>query len=121
MSRNADRVRSLYVDARPPDWLLILAETCDRRGQRKTAALLGVSPTLVNFAVNKTRAVHKLGYLEDKVRQRLMVTEIACPALGGISLDQCLQEQVAPFSAANPLRVQLYRACRNGCPHYKEK
>ena len=49
-----------------------------------------------------------------------MITMVACPVLGVLGRNECLREQAADFSAANPLRVQLYRACRNGCPHFKK-
>lgn len=42
---------------------------------------------------------------------------VHCPILGELAADRCLTTQLEPFSAANPLRVALYRACRGGCPN----
>lgn len=102
-----------------PDWVRALAEACDETTLRKVAANLGVSPAIISLAVNKERK--NLDFIREKVEADLMVTIVACPVLGEIGRNECLREQGKPYSSANPLRVQLYRACRNGCPHHKEK
>jgi hypothetical protein len=103
---------------RMPAWVRALAEACGERGMRKVAARLDVSPAIISLAVNKER--ENLEWIKGKVEAVLMVTIVACPVLGVMGKNECEQEQARPFSGANPLRVQLYRACRNGCPHYKE-
>ena len=102
-----------------PDWIRALAESCDNSSLRKTAAKLRASPAIVSLAINNQR--EKLEWIKGKVEAILMVTIITCPVLGVMGINGCLREQAKPFSSANPLRVQLYRACRNGCPYYKEK
>lgn len=102
-----------------PDWVRALAEACDDKGLRRTAGAIGVSPAMASLAVNRQR--DKLDFIKAKVTATLMVTIIACPVMGVMGKTECLQEQAKPFSAANPLRIQLYRACRNGCPHFKER
>lgn len=102
-----------------PDWVKALAEACDETSLRKIAAKLNASPAIVSLAIGNKR--EKLDFIKAKVEAVLMITIVACPVLGVLGRDECLREQAQPFSAANPLRVQLYRACRNGCPHYKEK
>lgn len=101
-----------------PDWIAALAQACDEEGLRKVAGKVGVSPALASLAVNRQR--DKLDYIKARVERTIMVTIVACPVLGVMSREQCLQEQAAAFTAANPLRVQLFRACRNGCNYYKK-
>ena len=102
-----------------PEWIEVLAGACDREGLRKVAERIGVSPAMVSLAVNKKRA--NLDFIRDRVTSAFITGAVDCPVLDVIDKQRCLQEQAAPFSCANPLRVQLYRACRNGCPHYQQK
>lgn len=103
-----------------PDWINALAEACDETSLRKTAAKLAVSPAIVSLAVNAKRDRVKLDFIKTRVEATLMITMVPCPVLGIIGRKKCLQEQAADFSPTNPLRVQLFRACRNGCRYYKE-
>ena len=41
---------------------------------------------------------------------------VDCPLLGEVGLGRCVEERRRPFSASNPQRVKLYRACRR-CEH----
>lgn len=100
-----------------PDWVRALADECDRIGLRNIAGRMGISPAMVSLAINNKR--ENLEFIKHKAEQKLMITIVACPYLGVLSVTECLQEQAKPFSGSNPFRVQLYRACRNGCPHYK--
>ena len=100
-----------------PDWVRTPAEECDASSLRQVAAKIGASPAMVSLAVNKRR--EKLDFIKAKVEARLMISMVACPVLGLMSRIACLQEQARGFSTANPLQVQLYRACRNGCPNYR--
>lgn len=102
-----------------PDWIKALAEACDETSLRKTATKLAVSPAIVSLTVNAKRDRVKLEFVKGRVERILMITTVACPVLGDVNRNECLQEQAAAFSAANPLRVQLYRACRNGCQHFR--
>lgn len=101
-----------------PDWVRALAEACDATSLRKTAATLSVSPAIVSLAICHKR--EKLDFIQSRAEGKLLAHLVTCPVLGSIGRNECLREQAAGFSAANPLRVQLYRACRNGCPYYKE-
>lgn len=113
-----EKARAAWGDPLP-EWIKALATACDEQGLRTTSAKMGVSPALASLAVNRQR--EKLDYIKERVTRTLMVTIVACPVLGVMSRDQCLQEQAKEFTAANPLRVQLFRACRNGCTHYKTR
>lgn len=102
-----------------PAWVRSLATACEGASVRKIAARLEVSPAIVSLALNKKR--QELDFIKGRVEQHFMTIQFGCPVLGVISINRCLQEQARPFSGANPLRVQFYRACRNGCPHFREK
>lgn len=102
-----------------PDWVKALAEACDEAGLRKTAAKLHVSSAMASLAINRKRI--DLSFIKYPVEKTLMVTMVACPVLGVMGRDECLREQAKPFSSVNPLRVQLFKTCRGGCPYYKEK
>ena len=73
---------------------------------------------MVSLAINRKR--EDLEFVRTRVEQHLLTIRLSCPVLGIISISQCSREQGRPFSSANPLKVQLYRACRDGCPYYKE-
>jgi len=44
---------------------------------------------------------------------------VDCPVVGEIPTHICLNYQKRPFTSVNPQYVQIYKACRNGCPHSK--
>ena len=102
-----------------PDWVKALAEACDEQGLRKVAAKLNVSPAIVSLAINRKRT--DLSFVRYPVEKVLMITMVACPVLGVLGRNECLQEQMKPFSGVNPLTVQLYQACRGGCKYYTHK
>lgn len=104
-------------------WLTALRAACAQSTQadvaRRLAALTGgkyPSPAVVNQAL-QGRYLGDLAHLQEAVEAVLLRTPVECPVLGEIGLDRCLMAQAAPFSAANPQRVALYRACRGGCPN----
>ena len=105
-----------------PDWIDTLAKTCDRSSQRKVAALLGVSPAVINLLINNKYAPRSHVEMEERVRfSALMMTIVACPVLGVIGRPDCQREQAKPLVTVNPLSVQLFRACRDGCEFFEGK
>jgi hypothetical protein len=103
----------------PPEWILVLAEECDRTSQGKAAARLGVkSPAIVNQAL-QNKYSGRMDRLEERVRGELMNKVLACPVLGEISARRCLDEQARPFTSSNALRLRLNRACAV-CPNRRE-
>jgi len=107
-------------DMREPDWIRALRAEVAKRGLRDTADLLGRSKSAVSAVLNGTyKANTKL--IEDRVRGELMNKRIECPVLGEISPAACQDWQEKPFAATNPERVAVYRACRNGCRHFRRK
>jgi hypothetical protein len=102
-----------------PDWIEALAKACDRESQRKVAALLSVSPATINLLINNKYAPRSHEEMKARVRaSALMMTIVPCPVLGVIGKPECLKEQAKPLVTCNPLSVQLYRACRDGCPFF---
>ena len=112
-----DKARAAWGEPLP-DWIKALAEACDESGLRRTAAKLTASPAIVSLAIHNKR--EKLDFIKPKVETYLMMTLVGCPILGIIGREKCLREQARPFSTVNPMKVQLFKACRNGCPYYKE-
>jgi len=95
-------------------WLEVLAAQCRRRSQAAVAEDLGVSPAMVNQSL-RGRYRGDTERLQALVEGAYMGRTVPCPVLGEVALNQCLDHQTRPFAATNPVRVALYRACRNGC------
>lgn len=100
------------------EWLDALRAACARSSQRKVAEQLGVSPAMVN-QVLKGAYSGDLDRMRRLVEGRYLNQTVHCPVLGEIPLDKCQWHQEREFGTGNPQRVQLYRACRSGCPHSK--
>lgn len=106
----------------PPQWIIKLAELCDQTSQANAARVIGYSGSLLNQVLqNKYQRKSKapLQKIEAAVSGALMNQCVQCPVLGEISSRNCVEYQRQDFAATNSMRVQLYRACRNGCKHYK--
>lgn len=98
-----------------PDWVLVLADECDRVGQAVTARRIGFGTSTVNEVIrNKYKG--RLDNVEAAVRGAFMGSTVQCPVLDEIAVDLCLENQKRPFSSANPTRVALHRACKT-CKH----
>jgi len=99
-----------------PDWVQAMAEECDRTSQRQVAARIGYSAGAVNQVL-----ANKYGAPTDNIAQAVrgayLSAVVACPVAGKIAADRCLELQKLPWAATNPQRVQLFQACRGGCPH----
>lgn len=106
------------LPARVPDWVMILAETCDATSRAKVAARLGYSPGVVSQVLNGSYK-GDLARVEGVVRGALLAETVMCPVVDEIARDVCLENQkrTPPFTSA--MRARLYRACRGGCPHYR--
>ena len=107
-------------DMREPDWLRALRRAVERDGMKKVAQQLGRSKGGISDVLNgKYGASTKR--IEERVRGALMNKRIECPQLGEIPPGTCQDWQDKPFAATNPERVQMYRACRNGCRHFRRQ
>lgn len=100
----------------PPDWIIALAEACQRETQSGVARRLGVSGSQISHVLANNYA-GRLDRIEQLVRGAYLGATVNCPVLGEISRDRCLDEQGREFAATSSLRATLYRACRGGCPH----
>jgi hypothetical protein len=98
----------------PPAWIEALALACDAATQNQVAQRIGYSPTVVSQTLSNVY-VGDLTAVQTAVEGALMGATVACPVLGSLGSDLCQQHQRAGFSSTNPLRIQLYRACRSGC------
>lgn len=102
------------------DWMGELRKAVERDGMKKVAQMLGRSKSCISGVLSgKYKADTKR--IEERVRGALMNKRIECPVLGEIAPGACQDWQDKPFAATNPERVAVYRACRNGCPHFRRK
>jgi hypothetical protein len=99
-----------------PEWVMRLAEECEKSSQNKVAKQIKRSAALVSNVL-RGKYGGDLVAVEDLVRGAFMAETIDCPALGPIPKHECRdwRGKAAKFSAHNALRVQMFRAC-NRCP-----
>lgn len=93
---------------------LLRDAVANHRSQSRVAKMLGYSTATISQVLGGCYqgAIEKvLQRVEEVFGQRI----VACPVLGEIGFSRCVQERRTPFTTANPLRVQLYRACLK-CP-----
>lgn len=105
----------------PPDWVRELADLADREGLRTAAKRIGYSASTVSMVLANRYGDGDMARVEEKVRGALMGVVVECPVLGAIGRDVCLDWQQKPFAATSSRRMQMYRACRAGCPHARLK
>ncbi len=95
-------------------WISELRSACTRLGQKEVARRIGYSPAVISQVVNG-KYPGDLGRVQAQVEGVLMKRVVDCPMLGEVTLDVCRGHQRRKFSTTNPMRVQMYRACRGGC------
>lgn len=119
---NSDWREALRQEGKRTEWIAALQVECEKTSQAKVAKALRQvdgfpSPTVINQVLHDT-------YPSDRGRERLqmlvegryMGVTLDCPVIGDIGLDVCAEWQALPFSAANSLRVEMFRACLK-CPN----
>lgn len=114
-----DNVRAAWGDE-APEWVVLLAEECDRTSQKKASETIHYSSAVVNQVLKK-RYTGDLTAVEKAVRGAYLHATVDCPVLGALELHRCLQHQRAKFADTNNARVRLYQACHGGCPHARDK
>lgn len=114
MSKNLQAAKTAWGEALP-DWIEVLAKACDDQSQRKAAAAIKYSTTVVSQVLNR---VYPGDYtaVEKAVRGAFLQATVQCPVAGTIALHSCLHHQRQPYSNTNPQRVKFFRACRR-CPN----
>ncbi len=99
-------------------WMRALRDAIAAHGLTATARQLGVSPSMISQAV---KGLYKgnIARLQTLVEGSLLSATVSCPVLGDLPKHKCQQHQdrARMFATANPLKAQLYRACRAGCPY----
>lgn len=98
-----------------PEWVLVLAECCDKAGQTTVAKRLNISKTVVSLMLKKAYT-GRVDLFEQRVRGELMNETVACPVLAEITKRRCMDEQARPYAATNAVRIELHRACPR-CPN----
>lgn len=94
---------------------LVHRAVLEEGSQAKVAVKVGYSTATISQLMSgsykgSTEAV--LVRFEEVYGSRI----VECPLLGEIRLANCVKERRRPFSATNPQRVRMYRACRH-CEH----
>lgn len=97
-------------------WIDLLRAACDSTSQTSVARKVGYSSAVISQVLSGTYA-GDVRRVQAAVEGALMNVTVECPVLGEISRAQCIAWQRRPFTPTNPLAVQMYRACRSGCPH----
>jgi methylphosphotriester-DNA--protein-cysteine methyltransferase len=113
--RTVDMARAAWGE-HGPEWVLRLAEACDRHSQTEIAERLRLSPSTVN-AVLRNRYGADTTAIELRVRGRLMDDLLLCPALGVMWVDLCAdhQDKAASRVGTSSMRLRMRDACR-ACP-----
>ena len=57
--------------------------------------------------------------IQPALHMATVAAGVGCPILGEISKRACLDHQGRKYSATNPLRVKLFRACKT-CPNRRD-
>lgn len=104
--------------SRVPEWVMILAEACDAQSRGKIAKRLGYSPATLSQVLNG-KYMGNLERVAEMVRGALMSATVDCPINGETKLDTCLTDQKRTPPFASGWRMQVYKACRNGCPNFR--
>lgn len=99
----------------PQDAMDALLELKKHLTQAAIAKRLGVSDAAVSAAL-KGRYIGNVEALAERIRGELLNQTVRCPILGEITSRICQDERKKPLHTANPVRVQLWRACKV-CPH----
>lgn len=103
-----------------PDWIVALAEACDRDGRSTVFRRFGLSASVLSQVLSRTYK-GDLDRIEQMARGAWFGASVDCRMAGEIGRDRCLviqREYAAP--QASEWRQQLFRShCRNGCPHYR--
>ena len=106
-------------------WIEVLRVASANGKQKSVAKQIGYSSSVISQVLTGTyrdelppeRRQQALKRIQMAVEGALLKAEVACPILGELPQQKCIELQRRPFSAANPTDVQLYRSCRGGCPH----
>lgn len=104
----------------PADVKAALAAACSKTGssQTKVADALGCSSAVVSQLL-RDKYLGDVATFAARIRGLYMAETVQCPVLGVLGRNHCLDNQKRPQAFTNPVRVQLYAACKT-CPNRKE-
>lgn len=94
------------------DRLDILRSAVSATSQAEVARRIGRSPAAIN-QILKGKYPGNTSAILERVAAQFGADRVNCPVMGQVPLAQCLEERNRPFRATNPVRVRLYRACKN--------
>lgn len=94
---------------------LLKRAVAEAGSQAAVARRIGYSAAAVSQALSGGY-VGSLTLLLARVEEVYGTREVNCPVLGAILIGRCASERCTPFSASNPIRGRLFRACP-GCVH----
>ena len=97
-------------------WLDVLRQQVAEHGQPTVAKVLGVSAATVSLVVNE-KYTGDMSRIENLVEGAYLQKSVNCPVLGDLPLHVCMKHQARKGVSSNPMFMQLYKACRSGCPH----
>ena len=117
MSSFEETARAAWGDD-VPDWVLVLAQECERSSQNMVARKLERSAALVS-QVLRCRYTGDVASFEERVRGVFMLEVVECPEVGEMTTDQCQlwRGRAKAPSGRNTRHVRMGRAC-NRCPRY---
>ncbi|PSU49453.1 transcriptional regulator [Photobacterium frigidiphilum] len=98
-------------------WIEALKTECEQHGQAEISRRIGYSKAVISQVLNGKYSNGNIERVRERVEGALLGKTVDCPMLGDITLDVCQSHQNRKFSVTNPMRVQMYRSCRSGCPH----
>jgi hypothetical protein len=96
-------------------WMEVLRQAVEREGQSRVARRLDYSAATISLILRGTYNADPAN-VARRVIERLSQETLVCPVLGTIPYGRCSAERARDFSAANPVRVALWSACRV-CTH----
>ena len=94
------------------DALTLLKQKVNDLTQGEVAKRLGYSKATISLVVNE-KYNGDLNSVLSKVKEVFGGLKVNCPVLGEIDLAECAENKRQPFSATNPLRVRLFKACKS--------
>lgn len=99
-----------------PEWIMILAEACNRSSQSAVAKELSYSGSAISLVIGNAYN-GDLGRIEQMVRGALMAETVRCPILGEMQRNVCQDWQKKPFATTSSHRIRMHQACNGGCPN----
>jgi hypothetical protein len=115
-----DVARAAWGDALP-DWIEALALECGQTSQNKVAERLGRSAAMIS-QILRAKYPGDLAGFEERFKGVFQAQALDCPALGLIPSNECQDWRVKgkTFTAGNPLRTRMFRACA-ACPRNRSE